>query len=151
MPASRALAQRPSAADAGGAGAWLLPPLFVLLGIFFYPLALIVRQAGTLDDGAVSLAPLADLLTSAFFQRALLNTFEIATAATAGCLALGFVLALVLSFVPFPGGRFVARLIDCVIALPTFLVTLAFTFVYGSAGILNVGLMQAFHLDLPPV
>ena len=55
-------------------------------------------------------------------------------AASAGCLCLGFVLALILAFVPFPGRAFVARLIDTFIALPTFLVALAFTFVYGSAG-----------------
>jgi 2-aminoethylphosphonate transport system permease protein len=150
MPASAALAGKaPRAVSTGWV--WILPPLLVLVGIFFYPLALIARQAVTTEDGERSLQPLADLIGSAFFQHALLNTLEIAAASTFGCLVFGFVLALVLSFVPFPGGRFVARLIDTVIALPTFLVTLAFTFIYGSAGILNAGLVELFHLSVPPV
>ena len=53
-------------------------------------------------------------------------------------------LALILAFVPFPGSTFVARLIDTFIALPTFLVTLAFTFLYGSAGMLNGALAQSW-------
>jgi len=52
-------------------------------------------------------------------------------------IALGLTLALIFAFAPFPGAAFVARVIDTFIALPTFLVTLAFTFLYGSAGILN--------------
>ena len=59
---------------------------------------------------------------------------------------LGFALSLVIAFVPFPGAKIAARLIDTIIALPTFLVTLAFTFIYGSAGLLNDSLMQR----LPP-
>jgi 2-aminoethylphosphonate transport system permease protein len=70
---------------------------------------------------------------------------------TAGCLILGFVLSLVIAFVPFPGAKMAGRLIDTVIALPTFLVTLAFTFIYGSAGLLNETLMHVFSLELPPV
>src|SRR6185437_13997996 len=53
--------------------------------------------------------------------------------------------------VPFPGARAIGRAIDTFIALPTFLVALAFTFVYGSAGILNVSLMEVLHLKLPPI
>ena len=60
-------------------------------------------------------------------------------------------LALILAFVPFPGSTFVARLIDTFIALPTFLVTLAFTFLYGSAGMLNGALTQSLGLTEPPV
>ena len=72
------------------------------------------------------------VLHSRAFLNALINTGLIALAATAECLALGVTLALILAFVPFPGSTFVARLIDTFIALPTFLVTLAFTFLYGS-------------------
>ena len=45
----------------------------------------------------------------------------------------------------------VAQVIDTFIALPTFLVTLAFTFLYGSAGILNGALTSGLGLDHPPV
>ena len=62
-----------------------------------------------------------------------------------------FVIALILSFVPFPGAREIARFIDTFIALPTFLVALAFTFIYGSAGVLNGMLMEIFGHSAPPL
>ena len=81
----------------------------------------------------------------------MLNTAEIAVASTAGCVILGLTLGLILAFAPFPGAGLVARIIDTFIALPTFLVTLAFTFLYGSAGILNGALTSSLGLDHPPV
>ena len=135
-----------------GTGAiWLIPPVLAIAAVFLYPLTLILRQAFSDADNALSLGPIGELVTSALFQRALLNTIEIAAASTAGCLIVGFVLALALFFVPFPGSRFVARLIDTVIALPTFLITLAFTFIYGSSGLLNGALVETFHLAAPPI
>ena len=130
---------------------WIAAPLLVLAGCFFYPLSLIVAQAFENDSGAFSLATIQAVLGSTLFHEAILHTIAIALAASAGCLALGFILALVVTFVPFPGAALLARLIDTVIALPTFLVALAFTFLYGSAGILNMSLMAAFKLPLPPV
>jgi 2-aminoethylphosphonate transport system permease protein len=130
---------------------WVAPPLLLLAGLFFYPLALIVVQSFTAADGTLSAHAYTAVLSSRVFGNALFHTVQIALGATAGCIALGFTLALVLTFVPFPGGRLVARLIDTVIALPTFLVALAFTFIYGSAGILNEALMTLTGADLPPV
>ena len=130
---------------------WIVPPSAIIALLFFYPLALIVRQALAGEDGALSLAEFVRIVHSPFFLSALLNTATIAASATAGCLILGFTLALVLAFAPFPGSVFVARLIDTFIALPTFLITLAFTFLYGSAGILNEILMKSLSLPLPPV
>jgi 2-aminoethylphosphonate transport system permease protein len=132
-------------------GAWIVPPLLVILALFFYPLALIARQAVTGPEGAFSLAQVAVVLGSGFFRNALINTLEIAVGATACCISLGLVLGLIFCFVPFPGARFVARLIDTYIALPTFLVTLAFTFIYGSAGMINGALMSGFNLETPPL
>ena len=131
---------------------WIAPPLLILAALFFYPLALIARQAlGGGDGGTLSLANFYEVLASREFHDALHHTIVIALSATAGCLALGFVLSVLIAFTPFPGSRFAARLIDTFIALPTFLVALAFTFIYGSAGILNESLMQIMHVDLPPV
>ena len=86
--------------------AYVLPPLLLVAILFYYPLGLIASQslAGAGRFGAV--------LGSALFQNALLHTIEIALAATAGCIALGFSFALVLAFVPFPGARTVSRLIE---------------------------------------
>jgi len=151
MTASSATA-KPSVAPALDLRAlWIAAPLLVLAGCFFYPLSLIVAQAFTGDAGGFSLDTIRAVFASTLFREAILHTIGIALAASAGCLVLGFVLALVVSFVPFPGAALLARLIDTVIALPTFLVALAFTFLYGSAGILNMSLMAAFKLPLPPV
>ncbi|MEQ1940638.1 2-aminoethylphosphonate ABC transporter permease subunit [Mesorhizobium sp. CN5-321] len=128
---------------------WIAPPLLVLATLFFYPLGLIVRAS--LGEEAPSLATFEQVLRSSQFLDALYRTIVIAVSSTAGCLILGFVLSLVIAFVPFPGAKMAGRLIDTVIALPTFLVTLAFTFIYGSAGLLNETLMHVFSLELPPV
>ena len=130
---------------------WVVPPLLFLTVLFFYPLALIVHESLLGHGRSVSLSHYDAVFASGLFRDALLHTIVIALAASAGCLVLGFVLALVLSFVSFPGARFLARLIDTFIALPTFLVALSFTFIYGSAGILNVSLMDLLHVHLPPV
>jgi 2-aminoethylphosphonate transport system permease protein len=142
----------PGQASAPSRSAWILPPLLILAALFFFPLALIARQAlGGAEGGALSLNHFATVLTSKMFVDGLRNTLVIALSATAGCLVLGFVLSVFIAFTPFPGSSILARLIDTFIALPTFLVALSFTFIYGSAGMLNESLMEIFHLDLPPV
>jgi 2-aminoethylphosphonate transport system permease protein len=142
----------PGQGSAPSRSVWILPPLLILAALFFFPLALIVRQAlGGTEGGALSLANFASVLTSKMFVDGLRNTLVIALSATAGCLVLGFVLSVFIAFTPFPGSGILARLIDTFIALPTFLVALSFTFIYGSAGMLNESLMEIFQLKLPPV
>jgi 2-aminoethylphosphonate transport system permease protein len=133
------------------AALWPVPPLLIMAGVFFYPLSLIAHQALHGDIGPVTFHYFKTVFGMAMFHAALLHTIEIAVAASAGCIVLGFILALVIAFVPFPGARTLSRLIDTMIALPTFLVALAFTFIYGSAGVLNVSLMELFGLQSPPV
>ena len=149
MPSDLALPARTAPRDPGGT--WVLPPLLVLGVLFFYPLGLIVAQSTTTATGAFAPGTYVTVLGSSLFRNALFHTIEIALAATAGCILLGFTLALILTFVPFPGVRLVARLIDTIIALPTFLVALAFTFIYGSAGLVNGALMQLQGSHVPPL
>lgn len=130
---------------------WLLPPLLVLATLFFYPLLLIGEQALRDTEGHLSLETFWQVVEPRRFLSALLNTLQIAVIATSGCLLLGSVLALILVFIPFPGSQLISRIIDTFIALPTFLITLAFTFIYGSAGLLNGTLMSLFAFELPPV
>ncbi|MXG25686.1 2-aminoethylphosphonate ABC transporter permease subunit [Streptomyces sp. YIM 132580] len=120
--------------------AWALPPVLVLALGFLYPLALVVRQSFTpesLDEGGASLAPYTEVLASTAFREALTTTVRLAVGTTVGCLVLGFVLALVIAFVPFPGGKAVARFIDVFLSFPSFLITLALLFLYGSVGMAN--------------
>ncbi|MGW7287912.1 2-aminoethylphosphonate ABC transporter permease subunit [Streptomyces sp. NPDC054847] len=109
---------------------WVLPPVVVLGLVFLYPLALVVRES--LAPGAY-----ADVLASEAFRDALVTTVWLAVGATVGCLVLGFVLALVIAFVPFPGARAVARFVDVFLSFPSFLITLALLFVYGTVGMAN--------------
>jgi 2-aminoethylphosphonate transport system permease protein len=139
------------AARSRASGLWVLPPLLLVGALFFYPLALIAGQSLVGDDGVFSLAPYAAVLTGPLFANALWHTIEIAVGATTGCLVLGFTMALLLTFVPIPGGKLIARLIDTFIALPTFLVALAFTFIYGSAGLLNMTLMNVSGSTTSPI
>jgi 2-aminoethylphosphonate transport system permease protein len=149
MAEAAALAVRPAAA--APRGAWIVPPLMVLGVLFFYPLALIARQALTGGGDVFAFDHIAAVMRTSLFQAAVWHTIEIAVASSAGCLVLGFVIALALAFVPFPGAPEIARFIDTFIALPTFLMALAFTFIYGSAGVVNGALMEAFGFELPPV
>ena len=126
---------------------WLL----VLATLFFYPLLLIGEQALRDASGHLSLETFWQVVGSRRFINALLNTMQIAVFATLGCLLLGSILALILVFIPFPGSQLISRVIDTFIALPTFLITLAFTFIYGSAGLLNGALMSLLSFELPPI
>ncbi|MET9951412.1 2-aminoethylphosphonate ABC transporter permease subunit [Streptomyces sp. NPDC006339] len=109
---------------------WAAPPVVALAVVFLYPLALVVRES--LAPGAY-----AEVFASASFRDALVTTVWLAVASTAGCLVLGFVLALVIAFVPFPGGRAVSKSIDVFLSFPSFLITLALLFLYGTVGMAN--------------
>ncbi|POX40752.1 2-aminoethylphosphonate ABC transporter permease subunit [Streptomyces sp. Ru73] len=116
---------------------WALPPVAGLALVFLYPLVLLVRQSFTPDEGGAATAAYGEVLGTAAFQEALVNTVLIAAGSTLGCLLLGFVLALVIAFVPFPGARALGRFVDIFLAFPSFLITLALLFVYGTTGVAN--------------
>lgn len=128
---------RSSPLPSGARLLWALPPVALLALVFLYPLALVVRQSFRPDTGGTSLQPYADVLASQVFREALWTTVWLAGASTAGCLVLGFVLALIIAFVPFPGARAVSRFIDVFLSFPSFLITLALLFVYGTVGMAN--------------
>ncbi|MFH9112739.1 2-aminoethylphosphonate ABC transporter permease subunit [Streptomyces globisporus] len=137
-PAASAPGPGPARSRTVPAWVWALPPVAVLALAFLYPLALVLQQSVTPDDGGgVSLDPYADVFASEVFRDALTTTVWLAVGSTVGCLVLGFVLALVIAFVPFPGGKAVARFVDVFLSFPSFLITLALLFVYGSVGMAN--------------
>ncbi|WP_405165869.1 2-aminoethylphosphonate ABC transporter permease subunit [Nocardia sp. NBC_01499] len=115
---------------------WSLPPLLVVLFIAVYPIVRILAESTVTPTGRGT-SVWSQVLVSESFRDALWRTVFIAVTSTAGCLVLGAFLAIVLAFVPFPGSQVVGRLIDTVLTLPSFLVTLSFTFLYGTAGAVN--------------
>ncbi|MGW5225435.1 2-aminoethylphosphonate ABC transporter permease subunit [Nocardia niigatensis] len=115
---------------------WTLPPLLVVLLIAVYPIARVLLESTETKSGR-GWDTWSKVLAEQSFRNALWRTVSIAVSSTIGCLILGTFLAIVLAFVPFPGSQLVGRLIDSVLTLPSFLVTLAFTFLYGTAGAVN--------------
>ncbi|WP_353942780.1 2-aminoethylphosphonate ABC transporter permease subunit [Streptomyces sp. HUAS MG91] len=120
-----------------GSWVWALPPVAALAVVFLYPLFLVVRQSLQPDTGGTSLKPYTDVFASTAFREALGTTVWLAVGSTVGCLVLGFALALIIAFVPFPGGKAVAKFIDVFLSFPSFLITLALLFVYGQVGMAN--------------
>lgn len=116
---------------------WSLPPVVVLALVFLYPLALVVRQSLTPENGGGAFDAYSAVFASTAFREALGTTVWLAVGATVGCLVLGFALALVIAFVPFPGAKAVSRFIDVFLSFPSFLVTLALLFIYGTVGMAN--------------
>ena len=127
----------PKSRKKAGGWMWALPPVAALGVVFLYPLFLVVKQSLQPDTGGTSLTPYTDVFASTAFREALGTTVWLALGSTAGCLVLGFVLALVIAFVPFPGGKAVAKFIDVFLSFPSFLITLALLFVYGQVGMAN--------------
>jgi 2-aminoethylphosphonate transport system permease protein len=117
---------------------WLLPPLVVVAVFVGYPLVLVAGESLRGDSG-FGLAVWAEVLGSAEFRDAAGQTVLLALGATTGCVLLGTFFALVVAFVPFPGAATLSRLVDTVLAFPSFLIALAFTFLYGSAGVFGAG------------
>jgi 2-aminoethylphosphonate transport system permease protein len=122
------------------AALWTIPPLLIVLVAAAYPLIRVCLESTKVGDAQRGLSTWSEVLASQMFRDALWRTVAIAVTSTAGCLVLGMFLAIVLAFVPFPGSRVVGRLIDTVLALPSFLITLAFTFLYGTAGAVNAAI-----------
>ncbi|KAA8885274.1 2-aminoethylphosphonate ABC transporter permease subunit [Nocardia colli] len=115
---------------------WSLPPMLVVLFIAVYPIIRVLAES-TVTPAGRGTSVWSQVLGSESFRDALWRTVFIAVSSVAGCLVLGTFLAIVLAFVPFPGSQVVGRLIDTVLTLPSFLITLAFTFLYGTAGAVN--------------
>jgi 2-aminoethylphosphonate transport system permease protein len=116
---------------------WVLPPALLVAGMFGYPLILTVVHSARSNTGTWTLLSWRLVTGSREFHAALWTTVEIAILATVGCLVLGTFFALVCALVPFPGARLVSRLVDVMLAFPSFLIALSFTFLYGAAGVLH--------------
>ncbi|QVI20839.1 2-aminoethylphosphonate ABC transporter permease subunit [Nocardia tengchongensis] len=120
---------------------WALPPVLVVVLIAVYPIVRVLLESTKTKSGR-GVGTWAGVLAEESFRNALWRTVTIAVSSTVGCVVLGTFLAIVLAFVPFPGAQLVGRLIDSVLTLPSFLVTLAFTFLYGTAGAVNALIHQ---------
>ncbi|MEC3914927.1 2-aminoethylphosphonate ABC transporter permease subunit [Nocardia sp. CDC160] len=129
---------------------WTLPPVLIVIGMAVYPIVRVLSESTKTKSGR-GVQTWSKVLEEESFRNALWRTVMIAVSSTLGCLVLGTFLAIVLAFVPFPGSQVVGRLIDSVLTLPSFLVTLAFTFLYGTAGAVNALIQQITGGNKPVV
>ncbi|MEV6275921.1 2-aminoethylphosphonate ABC transporter permease subunit [Nocardia sp. NPDC051832] len=129
---------------------WTVPPVLIVLIIAVYPIGRVLAESTVTPTGRGT-STWTEVLASEAFRQALWRTVSIAVASTTGCLMLGTFLAVVLAFVPFRGSAVVGRLIDTVLTLPSFLVTLAFTFLYGTAGAVNALISEITGRQTPLV
>lgn len=129
---------------------WTLPPVLVVLGIAGYPILRVITESTRTPTGRGT-EVWTSVLGSTAFRDALWRTVSIAVCSTVGCLVLGTFLAIVLAFVPFPGSGLVGRLIDTILTLPSFLITLAFTFLYGTAGAVNALIAELTGATTPVI
>ena len=123
-----------------------LAPLFFLGLFFFYPLAHILW---------IGLAPAAlkDLAPAAFslVGRTLLFTFYQAALSTLLTLALGLPAAFLFARYDFHGKGWLRALTAIPFMLPTVVVAAGFSAFLGPRGWLNLGLMDLFRLQVPPI
>lgn len=119
-------------------------PIAIVSLFAVYPLIRVLVQAVRTPYGEWSTDAVGQVLSSPTFWTSLRVTVEVAVLSTVGCLILGTVVATLIAFAPFPGSSTVSKSIDSIVALPSFLIVLAFIFVYGGSGIASV----ATGLDL---
>ena len=136
------------------AAAWrwgLALPLLVFLGVFVaYPVALLILQS--LSDGhGWTLSAYRTLLTTPYYQRALWTSLGIATVTSVVSTGLGVLFALVLTYGRISGRGPIEQLLTLTIVFPSFLVAFSLIFVYGTSGLVNALLTEAFHLSDPPL
>lgn len=129
------------------AALWLtaaaIPALFVTV-FFLWPVFALVAT-GFVSDGKLELHGLTQVLTDSRTWRVLSNTFAQATAATAVSVLLGVPAAYVLYRINFRGRGLLRALLTVPFVLPTVVVGVAFTALFGSSGPLGwLGLEGSF-------
>ncbi|QRY64626.1 2-aminoethylphosphonate ABC transporter permease subunit [Gordonia sp. PDNC005] len=116
----------------------LVGPLVVVIASLGYPLALAVSRSFTdRDDNYVSTQTWSKALSDGAVQKAFVRTLEVAALSTAGCVIVGTFVAFVLAFIPFAGSRFVVRVVEAVVSLPSFLIPLSLGVLFGPVGVVS--------------
>ncbi len=131
----RASDRRLPRALAWGAAA-AIPALFV--GVFFLWPVLALIATGFTSDGRLDLAGIPEVLGLERSWRVLGNTLAQASLATALSIALGIPAAFVLYKLKFRGRSFLRGLLTVPFVLPTVVVGVAFTALFGPGGSLHV-------------
>jgi thiamine transport system permease protein len=124
---------------------WLAPTLFLLL-FFFYPLVRVLLLSLRPEFGALpALAALPE------FLKVLQFTFFQAILSTLLTLLVGVPIAYLFSHFDFYGKPILRALTAVPFMLPTVVVAAGFNALLGPRGWVNLALMGAFNLSIPPI
>ena len=124
---------------------WLAPSLFLLF-FFFYPLVRVLLLSLRPEFGALpALAALPE------FLKVLQFTFFQAILSTLLTLLVGVPIAYLFSHFDFHGKPLLRALTAVPFMLPTVVVAAGFNALLGPRGWVNLALMSAFNLSIPPI
>jgi thiamine transport system permease protein len=128
---------------------WLAPVCFLLL-FYFYPLGSILSLSLARSKAGL-LSPILEAIKSPIPWRVLLFTLWQAILSTMLTLAIGLPGAYLFAHFSFKGKSLLQALTGIPFLMPTLVVAAAFNALLGPSGWLNIGLMQAFRLNNPPI
>jgi len=127
-----------------------LPPLVFLLLFYFYPLGSILKIS--LERSQFGFfSPFIEAFKSPVTLRVLGFTFWQASLSTLLTLIIGLPGAYLFAHYNFRGKSILQALTSIPFLMPTLVVASAFTVLMGPNGWLNLGFMEIFHLDSPPL
>ena len=128
----------------------LLVPLAYLAIFFAYPLGSILERSLGGDSG-FGFDPFRVLLSDSYYLGRIWFTIWQAVVSTLLTLAVGLPVAFLFAKYEFPGKTLLKALSTLPFVMPTIVVAMGFTALFGSQGIINSVLMSTFGLDEPPV
>lgn len=128
----------------------LLIPLAYLAIFFLYPLfSILERSLG--GESGYGLDPFRVLLNDSYYLGRIWFTIWQAVVSTLLTLVVGLPAAFLFARYEFPGKSLLKAVSTLPFVMPTIVVAMGFTALFGSQGIVNSALMTVFSLDDPPV
>ncbi len=127
-----------------------LLPLAFLAVFYFYPLASILAYS-LLPNGALDLSGIREIFSDPYYLGVLWFTTRQAVVSTLLTLVVAFPAAYIFARFRFRGQSFLRALTTIPFLMPTIVVAPAFIALLGPRGLLNLVLMNMFHLDAPPL
>jgi thiamine transport system permease protein len=128
---------------------WLAPVCFLLL-FYFYPLGSILSLSLQRSQAGL-LSPIIEAIKSPIPWRVLVFTLWQAILSTILTLAIGLPGAYLFAHYNFKGKSLLQALTGIPFLMPTLVVAAAFNALLGPSGWFNIGLMQLFKLNSPPI
>lgn len=128
----------------------LIVPLAYLAIFFIYPLgSIFARSLG--GESNFGFEPFSILLNDPYYLGRIWFTIWQAVVSTLLTLAIGLPAAFLFARYEFPGKTLLKAISSLPFVMPTIVVAMGFTALFGAQGLVNSALMTMFGLDNPPV